>query len=234
MPPAKVKVPSLAVSPANPVGIPLPGPKDWVPGPRLQWPDRFGALDAFLDPTPQGRSRHTTVVIQNETMAERNAVIVCAGVHFIYSDMKMVPTPPKAPVKPGTASSSATTFDPLGLNLDYMSGPTDVDVYAGGATAFRSTDPRRSVIEVRVAIKVRFGYDGRPPYHTADFFAYYNPTEEDDPKATEPTLIIGDVYFELRAKNAIQRKTTAKPVLPHQFGVATPLGYFELRKAPHR
>lgn len=236
MPPAKPTIPAPKTTPANPAGIPLPGPHDWQPGPRFEAPDgRFDSLYAFLDPSPQGRSRHTTVIIQNETLAERNAVIVCAGVHFIYADRKPVikpPPPPKTSAQKGAARS--TMIDPYSLNLDYMAGPTDVEVYAGGATAFRTTDPRRSVIEIRAAIKVRFGFEGRPPYHTADFIAYYNPTEETDPTATEPTLVIGDVYFEFRTKDAILLKSSAKPTRPVQFGPATPLGYFELRKSRAR
>lgn len=201
----------------NPANVGHPGVRDWIPAAAIQPANpRFDDLLAFLPPTPQGRSRHTTVIVRNETTPERNAVIVCAGVHFVYSDLILPnPSSPPPPVWPPAGTR------PLEYQLDYMAGPTDVEVYSGGATAFRSTDPRRSVIEVRVAVKVRFGFDARPPYHTADFVAYYNPTDEVDPTAPAGKYKITDVTFELRAKPAAEK-------------IDTPSSVFELRRGLER
>lgn len=229
-----VPVPNSFTINPNPEQIPFPGPSDWNPGtPSPQLPGtRWESLRAFLDPTPQGRSRHTSVVIRNATSAERDAVIVVAGVQFIYLEKgapRLIPikgskakskrarVAPKVVISPSGASDEP---DPFYEQLSYMSGPADLEVPAGRATVFRATDPRHTVIEVRVAVKVRFGFEGREPYYTHDFFAYYNPTEAMRPPppagALDPgSFFLADVEFEFRTKRATQ-------------SIGTPGAFFEL------
>lgn len=82
---------------------------------------------------PAGPPRGCAVILRNSTIAEREASIVAAGVHFYYGD------------KDGADKG------------DYMAGPVRVDLGSTATAPFRSSDPRRTVSAIIVAVRVRFG-----------------------------------------------------------------------------
>lgn len=94
---------------------------------------------------PAAAPRNCTVTIRNSTTPEREAVIVAAGVHFFYSD------------KDGNDEG------------DYLAGPVRVELAAGAAAPFKSSDPRRNVTKLVVGVKVRFGDQEAPTTKTFNF-----------------------------------------------------------------
>lgn len=97
------------------------------------------------------------VTIRNSTSSDKEALVVGAGVRFLWRHTFLVPSIPLGQTQT--------------LEGDYMAGPVHVEIPPGSVVPFRFSDPRRSVHSVVVGLNVQFGNpNGYPTASYEKFF----------------------------------------------------------------